>query len=80
MFRRGAVLLLILFTGSTWAIPDRLLEAAKHLDINTTLNFYPKSKYDAEKDKWMSYCSGCGYTGWSKHTKVEFELMLIRFS
>jgi len=32
-------------------------------------------KYDSEKDKWMTYCSGCGYTGWSKHTKVEFELM-----
>jgi hypothetical protein len=32
-------------------------------------------KYDSERDKWMTYCSGCGYTGWSKHTKVEFELM-----
>ena len=31
-------------------------------------------KYDAERDKWMSYCSGCGYTGWSKLTRTEYEL------
>jgi DNA polymerase III delta prime subunit len=31
-------------------------------------------KYDPEKDKWMSYCSGCGYTGWSELTKKEYEL------
>lgn len=31
-------------------------------------------KYDPEKDKWMSYCSSCGYLGWSKLTKTEYEL------
>lgn len=31
-------------------------------------------KYDPEKDKWMSYCSGCGYVGWSRLTKKEYEL------
>lgn len=31
-------------------------------------------KYDPDKDKWMSYCSSCGYIGWSKLTKTEYEL------
>ena len=31
-------------------------------------------KYDSEKDKWMSYCSSCGYVGWSKLIKSEYEL------
>ena len=31
-------------------------------------------KYDPEKDKWMSYCSSCGYVGWSRYTKSEYEL------
>ena len=31
-------------------------------------------KYDPEKDKWMSYCSSCGYVGWSRLTKKEYEL------
>lgn len=31
-------------------------------------------KYDSDKDKWMSYCSGCGYTGWSKLTKTDYEV------
>ena len=31
-------------------------------------------KYDTEKDKWMSYCSSCGYVGWSRLTKTEYEL------
>jgi hypothetical protein len=30
-------------------------------------------KYDRDREKWMSYCSGCGYTGWSKLTKTEYE-------
>lgn len=30
-------------------------------------------KYDVDKDKWMSYCSGCGYVGWSRFTKTEYE-------
>jgi len=31
-------------------------------------------KYDIDKDKWMSYCSSCGYVGWSRLTKTEYEL------
>jgi energy-coupling factor transporter ATP-binding protein EcfA2 len=31
-------------------------------------------KYDPDKDKWMSYCSSCGYVGWSKLTMSEYEL------
>ncbi len=31
-------------------------------------------KYDTEKDKWLSYCSSCGYVGWSRLTKTEYEL------
>lgn len=31
-------------------------------------------KYDPDKDKWLSYCSSCGYIGWSRLTKTEYEL------
>jgi hypothetical protein len=33
-------------------------------------------KYDSEKDKWMSYCSGCGYTGWSRLTREDYDAIM----